>query len=70
MLNSFVLLNSDWLITQLTQRDQKLILLHILSKRIIHNIDAKNIFVPRHRFFYGSQNKWWLFFYFSIQHGL
>ena len=47
-----MLLNCDWLIRQLTQRDHKVILLHVLSKRIIHIIDTKNIFVPRQRCFF------------------
>jgi hypothetical protein len=63
-----MLLNCGWLIRQLTQRDQKVILLHVLSKRIIHNIDTKDIFVPRQRCFYGSQKKNSV--YFSIQHRL
>ena len=61
-----MLLNCDWLIRQLGQRDHKVILLYVLSKRIIHNIDTKNIFVPRQRCFFmvlrtNSD-------YFSIQH--
>jgi len=61
-----MLLNCDWLITQLTQRDQKVILLHVLSKRIINNIDTKNIFVPRQRFFLWISEQRVIIFLYSI----
>ena len=61
-----MLLNCGWLIRQLTQRDQKVILLHVLSKHIIRNIDTKDIFVPRQRCFYGSQKKTVFIFLYNI----